>query len=290
MRRRGLLLLAACLDPTSACARDYSNCYESKCCSSAAFHCFRQNGVLYAQCLKECKATTVWEGKTSQWDCASAWGGGSAAAVDVPSLSATEQRHVLQSCGGDCVIDFRGEHGRLLANGAPFAVKGINWYGSESHTGPPDGLQVNSAGFYWDYLASHSFNAARFLFNHESVLSNGPIATTKTYTGGPHKGQTVQTIAKAPELAGKDYLGMFLELAKSAASRGILVMMAMHRLNPGAWPGDGLWYDSHITEAKVLESWTKLGRALCGQWNVFVPMQRLEPWNTGLHHVRHSEH
>ena len=35
---------------------------------------------------------------------------------------------------------------------------------------------------------------------------------------------------------------------KRAADRGILVMLACHRLTPQAWPGTGLWYDDNIDE------------------------------------------
>lgn len=76
-----------------------------------------------------------------------------------------------------------------------------------------------------------------------------------------------------------------VKLAEEAAKQGVLIMMAMHRLTPEGWPGAGLWYDSQVTEARVLESWTRLARALCKQWNVFAVDLMNEPheasWGKG---------
>lgn len=189
--------------------------------------------------------------------------------VAVPSLTASRRGQVLEDCkqpAVDCTLDFHGAHGKLYANGAPFDVKGANWYGSESQTGPPGGLHIHPPAWYFDFLSTHGFNAIRWLFNHESVLREGaPIASSKMRTGGPLKGTSIHTIAHAPELEGVTYLEMFLALANQAAERGLLIMLAAHRLDPSAWPGGGLWYSSRITEANVLESWTKVAAKLCGQ-------------------------
>ena len=53
---------------------------------------------------------------------------------------------------------------------------------------------------------------------------------------------------------------MFAKLAEVASDHGILVLMACHRLNPGAWPGEGHWYDAVTTEERVKESWTAISR------------------------------
>ena len=44
-------------------------------------------------------------------------------------------------------------------------------------------------------------------------------------------------------------------------------MVGCHRVKHDAWPGAGLWYDDSLgfSEARVLESWTALATALCGQ-------------------------
>jgi len=76
-----------------------------------------------------------------------------------------------------------------------------------------------------------------------------------------------------------------------AASYGILIMMACHRLEPAAWPGKGLWYDEKVTEQMVLDSWSKLAASLCGRWNVFAVDLQNEPHaaSWGKHMGDHSD-
>lgn len=122
-----------------------------------------------------------------------------------------------------------------------------------------------------NFLKQYKFNAIRFLFNHQTVLSNAtlePPDTVKYGVGAPWE---------APELENFKYLDMFLKLAQVAAEHGVLIMMACHRLTPSAWPGDGLWYDAVITEARVKKSWTMLAQKLCSQWNVFAVDLQNEP-------------
>lgn len=105
-----------------------------------------------------------------------------------------------------------------------------------------------------DYLKENHFNAIRLLFNHEHVLKNDIVDAPKLAT----------------VLFQTRYIDMFLVLAREAAQRGLLVMIACHRVKHDAWPGAGLWYDDSLgfTEDVVKESWSKLASVLCGQWNV----------------------
>jgi endoglucanase len=47
-------------------------------------------------------------------------------------------------------------------------------------------------------------------------------------------------------------------------------MVNAHRTVANAWPGDGLWYDAHVTEQDAIESWQKLAAVLCKHWNAFA--------------------
>ena len=170
------------------------------------------------------------------------------------------------------VMEFEGRGGVLYANGEPFSFKGVNWFGSEAFNGPPGGLDKHSAEWYCDFLQRNQFNAIRLLFNHEHVL----------------KDDIVDAPAKAQLLFQKRYVEMFKVLARVAAERGILVMIACHRINQDAWPGSGLWYDTSLgfPESRVLQSWSKIASALCGQWNVVAADLQNEPhassWGKGL--------
>ena len=122
------------------------------------------------------------------------------------------------------------------------------------------------------FLADKGFNAIRFPFNHRSMLSAEPIELPGTL--------------KAKTLRGLTYPQMFLRLAQYAGKHGILVMLTCHRTTPGAWPGDGLWYDKDISEEDVLDSWSIVADELCAQWNVFAADLQNEPhkasWGKGL--------
>ncbi|KAL1500419.1 hypothetical protein AB1Y20_013076 [Prymnesium parvum] len=170
-----------------------------------------------------------------------------------------------------CFLKLSSRMGKLWANGEELHLKGINWFGSESRTGAPDGLGVHTVEYYMDFLSLHGFNAVRLLFNHESVIKDGVIEPA--------------TAGKAAELVGLSYLEMFQSIAERAASRGILVMIACHRLRPDAWPGGGLWYDEFLDEGSVLRSWELLCAALCAQWNVVAADLQNEPhassWGRG---------
>ena len=85
--------------------------------------------------------------------------------------------------------------------------------------------------------------------------------------------------AKAQLLFQTRYVEMFKVLARVAAERGILVMIACHRINQDAWPGSGLWYDTSLgfPESRVLQSWSKIASALCGQWNIVAADVRWIP-------------
>ena len=158
------------------------------------------------------------------------------------------------------VLDFHGQNGVLYATTATgdheFFIKGANWFGSEAYNGPPNGLKEHGIGFYLDFLKSNQFNAVRLLFNHEHVLKN----------------DIVDTPQQERFLFQTRYVDMFKVFAREAGKRGILVMIACHRITHDTWPGEGLWYDARrgYSEERVKQSWSLLADALCKHWNVFA--------------------
>ena len=143
-------------------------------------------------------------------------------------------------------IRFTTSNGVILANGAPFHIKGVNVVGTEGRAGPPLGLDKHPFEWYCKFLRRHGFNAIRLLFNHELILRRATLDPPNTAWCAEHG---VAVCAwEAPELEGSTYIDMFAHLAEVAARHGMLVLMACHRLTPSAWPGHGLWYDASITE------------------------------------------
>jgi len=176
------------------------------------------------------------------------------------------------------IIDFHASGGVLKANGHPFYIKGISWFGSEHITGrAPFGLHANSLDFYMHFLASQGFNAIRLFFNHESIVENKLIPEHITGWGSTDYNH----VKYAPELIGTTQVGMFKKIARAAAKRYILVMLVSIKCTPHSKrhekPG-GLWYEPTFPESRVLQSWTTIARELCSQWNIFAMDLQNEPW------------
>ena len=109
----------------------------------------------------------------------------------------------------------------------------MNWFGSEAYNGPPGGLDKHDLEWYMDFLKAHDFNAIRLLFTHEYVLKDDIVEAPE----GEQPGGLLFQVR---------YVEMFGRLARAAAERGILVMVANHRVRHDAWPGKGLWYDDSL--------------------------------------------
>eukprot|EP00966_Prymnesium_polylepis_P015277 353483-Prymnesium_polylepis.1 len=66
---------------------------------------------------------------------------GSAGGEDETVASAAAQEELEYT--DDTPIDFEARDGAIFGNGERFHFKGVNWFGSESRTGPPLGLHVH---------------------------------------------------------------------------------------------------------------------------------------------------
>ena len=165
-------------------------------------------------------------------------------------------------------IHFEGRDGKLLANGRPYHIKGVNWWGCEGFPWhAPYGLDVHSVDWYMEWLHQYNFNSVRFFFQLQGVNQNQVVPEhikgwgTTDYNHVKH----------APYLAGLTYVGMIKRLVQDMARHGMTVMLTNHRLSPHAYPGgpgSGKWYNDDITVADVKRAWTTLAKELCNEWNL----------------------
>ena len=167
-----------------------------------------------------------------------------------------------------------GSNGRLMANGKPFLIKGINWWGTEGPTRTFGGLKQRSMNGILDFIQEHEFNAIRILVSHRSVMINGKLPASEYDEG------------RTPELVNLRYLDQIELMLQKAAERRLLVLVNAHRTVPDAWPGKGLWYDEAVREAEVIATWISLAKLLCKHWNVFAVDLANEPrkasWGRGM--------
>ena len=168
-------------------------------------------------------------------------------------------------------LRFSSVDGQLLANGKPFRIKGVTWWGAESARALPGGLEQRSLDEVLGLLAKFGFNAIKLPFLHQHVLfdeyvpaaSFDPTKSPQLLEGGrPRK-----------------YVATLHEIARRAAAHGILVWLVAHSL-------EGLWYSRAISEATVLDSWNNLARQMCPQWNVAGVELKNRPWAASWGHGR----
>ena len=164
-----------------------------------------------------------------------------------PLLSSLPSSHTRartpQEAEPEVAPGFQSMDGKLYANGQPFSVKGINWFGSETEMTVPGGLRERRMGELLDFVRDSGFNALRIHVNHHFVLVNRQLNA-----GGFDEGLN-------PELVNLRYLEMLEHLIREAGKRKLLVMVVVHRTTATAWPGDGLWYDKDVSEedARVVD-------------------------------------
>ena len=170
-------------------------------------------------------------------------------------------------------LDFYGKDGKLYANGKEFKVKGPNWFGQESKQRVPYGLWERPLTELLDFVAENGFNTLRFFISLQNVAENLPT---------PRHFDTEDS----QELVGTDFIGMVQAIARRAAERGILLLLANHQVRngyPDDWPGkwDGTWFDDEFDEERVLQIWTQLAESFCtdAHWNVMGVDIMNEPYD-----------
>eukprot|EP00741_Cyanophora_paradoxa_P016823 tig00020943_g16247.t1 len=165
-------------------------------------------------------------------------------------------------------IAFESSGGALLANGAPFHVKALNWFGFETANNVFHGLWSKSADFFVNFIAKNGFNAVRVPFAGDLGLNDA----TPTGVDG----------ASNPDLVGKSSLEVLDVVVAKLAKKNVLVMLDMHR--PTASDGiTELWYHGSMTEDKVIAAWKKMAARYCDNWNVFAAdiKNGAATWGTG---------
>ena len=157
-----------------------------------------------------------------------------------------------------------------------FDIKGISWFGAEGSSACPDGLWQRTAAALLDDLEQLRFNAVRLPLAVDNVLNNPDVDKW--------------SVTANPEFRGLRSLEIVERLVRMAATRGLLIMLDMHRLIAAVWPtAHGLWHDpdpaAGLPASRLEAAWRKLARQFCGHWNVFAADLFNEPhgasWGDG---------
>ena len=146
-----------------------------------------------------------------------------------------------------------------------------------------EGLNERPLDKLLDFLVENQFNAMRLLFNMQDWRDDTKIPSD-------HFSAILN-----PEMVGLRYRAMLLQVTRAAKQKGIMVMLACHRLRRfysdgihAEWPSgwDGWWFDNKagLSMPRVEQLWTEISRYYCQEWNVFAADIFNEPsqarWNT----------
>ena len=147
-------------------------------------------------------------------------------------------------------IDFETSGAQILANGAQFHIKGVNWFGFESKDGVLGGLGYQPLDNLLQFLEDNTFNAVRLPLS-VSNLVDPSFAMTQAHINSYENS----------DLLGLTHLELVDEVIARAARHGLLIMLDVHRLTMNDDEAhDAYWYDATYPEAKLIEAWTTLAQ------------------------------
>ncbi|KAF2075612.1 hypothetical protein CYY_003080 [Polysphondylium violaceum] len=171
---------------------------------------------------------------------------------------------------------------QLTLNGKKIAIQGIAWFGPETDTYAPGGLEFNSVENLLDILVAQKFNALRLPFSVDMVIR----------TRMPSK----INYSLNPNLSGKNAMEVLEYVIQKCADRGILIVLELHRFDPREYISP-LWYSQscitnrdgqciNYTTQVVTDAWITITNRFKKYWNLWGLDIKNEPhdpatWGTG---------
>ncbi|EGG22655.1 putative cellulase [Cavenderia fasciculata] len=179
-------------------------------------------------------------------------------------------------------LQWRTSGSKMMLNGVEIRVQGIAWFGLETDSFSPGGLQQTSVEALLDILVNQNFNALRLPFSIDMILND--------------RWPSKINYGLNPGLQGKTALQVLDYIVAASAARGILAIPEQHRFDASAYIPD-LWYsDSCIvnpsgqcvtyTEQMTIDTWVSLVNRYKTYWNIWALDIKNEPhgratWGTG---------
>jgi endoglucanase len=183
------------------------------------------------------------------------------------------QPNALAQIGCTTQLMWSTVNGKIMVNGQPLVLKGLNYFGFETETYAPHGLWSYSLDNILDFVKNNNFNAIRFPFAMDMVRNN------------PTK-PNVDCNAN-PTICHLNALDLMNAVIDKCAERGILVMLDNQMLIHNAGIPE-LWYDNgDYSEATVMATWDILLSRFGTKWNFFAIDLKNEPhgqasWGKGV--------
>lgn len=167
---------------------------------------------------------------------------------------------VLSTRGGDIVDE----------TGAAVKIAAVNWFGLETSTFAPHGLNVRNWKEMMQQMADTGFNAIRLPFSAQAVLDGGTPGDINWHLN--------------PDLVGLSPLQIIDAIIDYAGEIGLRIILDHHRSSAGNGPNsNGLWHEGGYTMARWVEMWEDLAARYAGNPTVIGADLSNEPhgatWN-----------
>lgn len=149
--------------------------------------------------------------------------------------------------GGNVVVNAPGylqTQGSKITDskGTQVRLTGVSWFGMETQTFAPHGLDRRGLTSYLDQIKSLGFNMIRV-----------PFCTQMFDSGSQPNGID---FTKSPELQGKKPIEILDELVKQAGNRGLRIILDRHR--PDAYGQSNVWFTAQYSEQRWIDDWKML--------------------------------
>jgi endoglucanase len=153
-------------------------------------------------------------------------------------------------------------HGQLIdATGRVVHLTGVNWFGFETGTFAPHGLQVRNWRDMLAQIAHAGFNTIRLPY------SNQLFDSTSVPEGIDYK--------LNPDLVGLKGVSLMDKFIQGAGQLGLKIILDQHR--PNAQAQSNLWYTDHLPESRWIGDWTMLAKRYQGNSTVIGADLHNEP-------------
>ena len=153
-------------------------------------------------------------------------------------------------------------------------VAGVNWFGFETASFAPHGLNVRNYQSMLDQIAKLGFNTIRLPYSNQ-LFDPASQPTDINYDVNP-------------DLRGLRGLALMDKIIAAAGQRGLWVILDQHR--PNAYAQSDLWYTDKLSEAQWVKDWVMLARHYRGNATVIGADLHNEPhgpatWGDGNPHT-----
>ena len=153
--------------------------------------------------------------------------------------------------------------GAHIANqyGTPVTLTGVNWFGFETQSFAPHGLQARNYQDMLNQMAHLGFNTLRLPYSNK-LFDPASAPTGIDYTINP-------------DLKGLKGLALMDKIIAGAQRAGLCVILDQHR--PNAYAQSELWYSSDLSESRWMSDWVMLAQHYRGNPTVIGADLHNEP-------------